>query len=79
MRQPTESLCRIVKDNGSFGKTVRKYSYVVTLCKVDSYEVCAVRIEYYANKEEVHKAIKDQYPGWKVKTISRLYDEDFME
>ena len=79
MTKPTESLTREVKPNGLFGKTIRKHSYVVTLCEIDGDDVAAVRMDYFQNKEDVHKAVKEKFKGWKVKTINKLYDEDFQE
>lgn len=71
MRTPTTSF---LKDGN---KTIKLNSYVVTLCKQDGSEVMAVRMEYFQNKTDVHHACLDQYPEWNVKTIGRLYDEDF--
>ena len=36
-------------------------------------------MDYYQNKEDVHKAVEEKFKGWKVKTINKLYDEDFRE
>jgi hypothetical protein len=36
-------------------------------------------MDYYQNKEEVHKAVRKKFKGWKIKTINKLYDEDFVE
>lgn len=77
MKKPTESWMREVKANGCMGRTIKKYSYVVTMCKKGEAEVMAVRMDYFQNKLDVHKAIEEQYPGWKIKTISKLYEEDF--
>ena len=77
MKKPTESLMREVKPNGCMGRTIKKYSYVVTMCKKGEAEVMAVRMDYFQNKLDAHKAIEEQYPGWRVKTISKLYEEDF--
>lgn len=79
MKKPTEQLRAEVKRNGNFGRTVKYYSYVVTLCEIDGERVQAVRIEYFMNKFEARKYIDANFPGWKVKTINRLYDEDFNE
>lgn len=79
MTKPTESFFREVKPNGLFGRTIRKYSYVVTLCEIDGDDVAAVRMEYFQNKEEVSRAVKEKFKGWKIKTINKLYDEDFQE
>ena len=89
MKKPTESWMREVKANGCMGRTIKRYSYVVTMCKKGEAEVMAVRMDYFQNKLEAvrmdyfqnkldaHKAIEEQYPGWRVKTISKLYEEDF--
>ena len=79
MTKPTESLTREVKPNGLFGKTIRKYSYVVTLCEIDGDDVAAVRMDYFQNKTDVHDAVRKKFKGWKIKTINKLYDEDFQE
>jgi len=31
------------------------------------------------DKEEVHKAVREKFKGWKIKTINKLYDENFVE
>ena len=77
MKNPVESWTHELKPNGLQGKSIRKYSYVVTLCEKDGHNVQAVRIEFYLNKIDVHKAVEKQYPDWNIKTINRLYDEDF--
>ena len=77
MKKPTEAFYREVKDNGCMGKTIRKFSYVATLCKKGGSEVQAIRMEYFQNKLDVHKAIGEQYPDWKIKCINKLYEEDF--
>ena len=79
MTKPTESLEREVKPNGLFGRTIRKYSYVVTLCEIDDDDVAAIRMDSYPHKEEVSRAVKEKFKGWKIKTINKLYDEDFQE
>ena len=79
MTKPTESLEREVKPNGLFGRTIRKYSYVVTLCEIDGDDVAAIRMDYYQNKEEVSRAVREKFKGWKIKAINKLYDEDFRE
>lgn len=66
-------------DNGLYGHMVKKCSYVATLCRIGGDDVMAVRMEYYQNKFDVRKEIDRQYPDWKVKTISKLYEEDFEE
>ena len=79
MTRPCERSRREVKDNGLLGRTIKEHSYVVTLCRIGGNRVSAVRMEYYGSKTDVHNAIAKQFPGWKIKTISRLYDEDFQD
>ena len=77
MKKPVESWTHECKENGLQGKSVRRYSYVVTLCEKDGHKVKAVRTEFFQNKIDVHKAIEKLYPDWNIKNINRLYDEDF--
>lgn len=74
MTKPTVSI-----ERNAEGKLVKLNSYVVTLCEIDGDDVAAVRMDYFQNKEEVHKVVKEKFKGWKVKTINKLYDEDFVE
>jgi len=74
MIKPTVSIERDANN-----KLVKLNSYVVTLCEIDGDDVAAVRMDYFQNKEDVHKAVKEKFKGWKVKTINKLYDEDFQE
>ena len=63
------------------GRTTKLYSYVVTLCKKGSDEVKAVRFDGYTSKYDgMFKAdLAGNYSGWTVKSILKLYDEDFKE
>jgi hypothetical protein len=74
MTKPTVSI-----ERNAEGKLVKLNSYVVTLCEIDGDDVAAARMDYYQNKEEVHKAVREKFKGWKIKTINKLYDEDFAE
>ena len=74
MTKPTVSIERDAK-----GNLIKLNSYVVTLCEIGDDDVAAVRMDYYQNKGEVHKAVEEKFKGWKVKTINKLYDEDFQE
>ena len=74
MTKPTVSI-----ERNAEGKLVKLNSYVVTLCEIDGDDVAAVRMDYFQNKEEVHKAVREKFKGWKVKAINKLYDEDFVE
>ena len=77
MKRPTEQFYRELKDNGLYGRTIKLNSYVVTLCQKGGDQVKAVRMEYFQNKTDVYKALAEQYPGWRMKAINRLYEEDF--
>ena len=77
MRRPTEQISREMKENGCFGRSIKKCSYVVTMCKRGGDDVVAVRMEYFQNKLDAVKEVEKKYPGWKIKTINKLYEEDF--
>ena len=77
MKRDTEILRRELRPDGHPGKAVKMCSYVITLCKKDGADVMAVRAEYFQNKLDAHKWVEEKYPGWNVKTINRLYGEDF--
>ena len=77
MIRPCETHVRELKPNGLIGRLIKKYSYVVTLCKINEPDVLAVRFDGYERKTDIHKACEEKYPSWNIKTISRLYDEDF--
>ena len=74
MIKPTVSIERDANN-----KLIKLNSYVVTLCEIDDDDVAAIRMDYYQNKEEVSRAVKEKFKGWKIKTINKLYDEDFQE
>ena len=74
MKKPTVSIERDANN-----KLIKLNSYVVTLCEIDDDDVAAIRMDYYQNKEEVSRAVKEKFKGWKIKTINKLYDEDFQE
>ena len=51
--------------------------YVVVLCQQGSREVMS-RIYYgYCNKVDVMNACRKEFPGWNIKGVWKLYDEDF--
>lgn len=77
--RPVEITMHELKPNGLYGRMIKKASYVVTLCRIGGDDVMAVRMEYYQNKFDVRKEIDKQYPDWKVKSISKLYEDDFAE
>ena len=74
MTKPTVSVERDAK-----GKLIKLNSYVVTLCEIGDDDVAAIRMDYYQNKQEVSRAVKEKFKGWKIKAINKLYDEDFQE
>lgn len=76
MREPTEQIEVVPTESGSTRK-VKLYSYVVTLTEQDGASVMAIRVDGAQNKYDVYTAMLDQYPGWNIKTISKLYESDF--
>lgn len=79
MKRATVKFTRESTPNGGRGKLIARHSYVVTMCEIGGSEVKAVRMEYYQNKTDVYQAVDEQYPGWKIKGVNRLYDADFDE
>lgn len=77
--RPVEITMHELKPNGLYGRMIKKASYVVTLCRIGGDDVMAVRMEYYQNKADVRKDLDKQYPGWRVKDILKLYEDDFAE
>lgn len=53
------------------------YNYAALLCKKGGAEVRSAVFNGYNNKAEVYRDAGRQYPDWNVKTIVRLYYEDF--
>ena len=56
---------------------MKLYSYVATLTEQDGASVMAIRVDGAQNQHDVYTAMLDQYPGWNIKTISKLYESDF--
>lgn len=79
MKTPTEGFRQAFKENGCKGPLIRTHSYVAVICEIDGDQVHAVRYDGYERKTDVYKAVTDDYPGWKMKLVNRLYDEDFTE
>lgn len=77
MRRPCEVHEREIKPNGLIGKMIKKYSYTAVLCEIEGDRVMAVRLDGCERKTDIHKAIDKEYPGWKVKAVHKLYDDDF--
>ena len=76
MRKPTEQFDITVTAKGST-KKIKLNSYVITLTEQDGSEVKAIRADGFQNKEDVYAACLEQWPGWNIKTISKLYETDF--
>ena len=76
MRKPTEQIDITVTAKGST-KKVKLFSYVITLTEQDGSEVKAIRADGFQNKHDVYIACIEQWPGWNIKTISKLYETDF--
>lgn len=78
--RPTETLETVSKPNGCM-KTIKKFSYVVTLCRKGSDEVKAVRMDGYTSKydPDFRADLAGNWPEskWFVKSILKLYDTDF--
>lgn len=66
---------------GKDGRPVRTRvnSYVVVMTEIGGDRVLAIRYDEYLNKEEVMKYVWEQLPGWKIKTVLKLFDDDFQE
>ena len=78
MKKPTETCNTIILKNGR-KKTVHLNSYAVLLCRKGDQDVKGIRCEYFQNKTDVYKAVANEWPGWNIKGIWRLCDEDFKE
>lgn len=76
MRRPCETTDLVQRADGKY-RSVKHYSYVMLLTKIDDDEVMAVRYDGYSNKEELVNAV--DHPGWNCKGIWKLYDNDFRE
>lgn len=79
MRRPCETIETIQKENGGF-KSVKHFSYVATLTEINGDQVKAVRYDGYTSKYDgLINEIESDWPGWKIKNILKLYDDDFKE
>ncbi len=79
MRRPCETIETIQKANGTY-RSVKHYSYVALLTEIEGDQVQAVRYDGYTSKEDgLFSDIEHDYPGWKIKGIWKLYDQDFRE
>ncbi len=82
MTRPTKQFKTICKPNGCL-KTVKTFSYVVTLTRIGGDEVQAVRMDGYESKYDraFREDLESNWPPtqWKCKNVLKLYDSDFME
>jgi hypothetical protein len=78
IKEPVETSETYVKDNGCLGTRVL-HSYVVVLTEKDGANVKAIRIhtQYKKGQEEMTKQIELGFPDWNIKSITRLYEDDF--
>ena len=60
-------------------RTIKLYSYVVLLTEKGGSEVKAVRYDGFERKTDVMKEVDTDYPEWRLKSIHKLYEEDFQE
>ena len=77
-RTPTEQIDMVMGANGRL-KRAKLHSYAVLLCEQNGSEVAAIRVDCAENKEDVYTAILGNHPGWNIKGIYRLNDQDFDE
>lgn len=57
----------------------KTFSYVVTLCQIGGDDVKAVRLDGHTSKFDLDDEVAKNYPGWKIKSILKLYKSDFEE
>ena len=55
------------------------YSFVATLCEIGGDEVKAIRYDGCKTWVDAFAQAVDDMPGWKVKSVERLFDDDFEE
>lgn len=78
IKEPVESSETYVRDNGCLGTRVL-HSYVVVLTEKDGANVKAIRIhtQHKKGQEEMTRQIELGFPDWNIKSITRLYEDDF--
>lgn len=74
----TMQLITKAKENGTM-VTIKVFSYVAILCRKGGDEVKAARLDGFERMTDARKAFWEQFPGWNVKEVRKLYDEDFAE
>ena len=79
MRRPCETVVMIQRADGRWRNT-KHFSYVAVLTEIGGNHVQAVRYDGYTSKEDgLIPEIEQDYPGWKIKGVWKLYDSDFRE
>ena len=63
--------------NGNNVTNRKVYSYAALICRKGGSDVSAVRCSGFVGKLDVLEAVKQEHPGWNVKGIYKLYEEDF--
>ena len=78
IKEPTQTEEIYIDEKGKTKKIVYS-SYVVVLTEKDGANVKAVRIHTTAKKgqSEMIDQIEAQWPDWNIKSITRLYEDDF--
>lgn len=76
--RPTEQTVISFSARGK-AKSATTYSFVVTLCEIGGDEVKAVRYDGCKTWTDAFAAAADDMPGWKIKSVERLFDDDFEE
>lgn len=65
----------IVKANG---KTEKLNAYIGLMCQIGGDDIIADLV-WATTKSDVYAELAEKHPGYKTKTINKLYPEDFME
>lgn len=76
---PTAMEHKVVNEQTGKERTVTLYSYVVLMTERDGSEVACLRVDNESSKLGLQKFIERAWPGWRIKAIYRLYEEDFEE
>lgn len=53
------------------------YDYIAILCKKGGDDIMTVRVNQKTDKQQVYAVVEQTYPDWNVKSVQRLYYEDF--
>ena len=77
--------CEQLRTDGR--KTVKLHSYVAIMCRKMNLpeleaskeeDLIAVRIDGMERKTDVMNKLWEELPDWNIKSVQRLYDEDFI-